>query len=55
MDEPDKFITQNVEPRTLTIKELKKSIREIKSVLNFKSECKCKGDMEKCMGKEAAS
>lgn len=31
-DEPDKFITQNVEPRTLTIKELKKSIREIKSV-----------------------
>ncbi len=26
-DEPDKFITQNVEPRTLTIKELKKSIR----------------------------
>lgn len=31
-DEPDNFITQNVEPRTLTIKELKKAIREIKSV-----------------------
>ena len=31
-DEPEKFITQSVEPRTLTIKELKKSIREIKSI-----------------------
>lgn len=31
-DEPEKFITQSVEPRTLTIKELKKAIREIKSI-----------------------
>lgn len=31
-DEPDKFITQRVVPRTLTIKELKKAVREIKSV-----------------------
>lgn len=31
-DEPDKFITKSVEPKTLTIKELKKSIREIKSI-----------------------
>lgn len=31
-DEPDKFITQRVTPRTLTIKELKKAVREIKSV-----------------------
>lgn len=29
-DEPDKFITKSVEPKTLTIKELKKSVREIK-------------------------
>ena len=31
-DEPEKFITKSVEPKTLTIKELKKSVREIKSI-----------------------
>lgn len=31
-DSPDKFITMSVEPRTLTIKDLKKNIREFKSI-----------------------